>query len=293
MKSDLDAYVCLFEECDRAEELYKHSEQWLKHMRQHFLRWTCNAKSHGVQLFRSRYDYESHMREYHKGAFTEAQLSLLTERNARPMEPMFASCPFCGCDNSLAKGRLEDHIVGHLRYLALKSLPPMNDEGTEMSDNTTANSKGSIPRSRSTIKDDIESNIDSEHWPILENDDELQRPSALDDREIQNAGMRASDWGFLPSIQQPYGGLQSDSKLQSLFGTSRGEREGTAALVKRDSFDIMEGPKPEAVRLTAPSDTEDGFGQDLVGSKRQMTGKILIAIDFGKQNKIYSLDSIA
>src|SRR5690349_18800952 len=77
---DLDAYVCLFEKCEKPEELYTRSEMWLKHMRQHTLYWRCNAKSHGLLHFDTSIEYVKHMQEEHKSPYTEYQLSFLAER---------------------------------------------------------------------------------------------------------------------------------------------------------------------------------------------------------------------
>src|SRR5207237_726290 len=90
----------------------------------------------------------------HVGAFTEAQLRILAERNAWTVGPVFESCPLCGTEE--VKGRLEDHIVGHLRFLALKSLPPYQDDGSEGSRSENGSLGTSKPPSRSTIKKDPE-----------------------------------------------------------------------------------------------------------------------------------------
>ena len=132
VKNDLEPYVCLFEECNNPEELYNHSEDWLKHMRQHTLRWYCKSKSHSTFVFESGVQYERHMREAHKGAFTDDQLRVLTKRNSRTTGPIFECCPLCGSSPDRVKGKLEDHIVGHMRFLALKSLPPYYDEDEEI-----------------------------------------------------------------------------------------------------------------------------------------------------------------
>ena len=194
VKTDLDAYVCLFEECNEPAALYKHGEHWLNHMRQHTLHWRCNARSHGIQQFDSKCDYENHMRNVHMGTFTEAQLPLLTERNARSIEPLFTSCPFCGGSDATIKGRLEDHIVGHLRYLALRSLPRFESHGNEMSNDEDTVSSGRRWQSQSTIRNDLDRGV----WPTFENDDEWQQPSDLTDHG--DTSSRALEWGFIPAI---------------------------------------------------------------------------------------------
>jgi len=145
---DLDAYVCLFEECESPEELYRQSSQWLKHMGAHALRWPCNSKSHGRFLGTSREEYIEHMKTVHQSKLTETQLRLLADKGARTVGQMFKSCPLCGLETH---GNMEEHVVGHLRGLALKSLPVYDAEDGGIGNDTSTES-GSEPRSRSTVK---------------------------------------------------------------------------------------------------------------------------------------------
>ncbi|KAL4746082.1 hypothetical protein BDW72DRAFT_185676 [Aspergillus terricola var. indicus] len=159
VKYDLDPYVCLFDDCDSPNELYNHSEDWLNHMRQHSLRWRCTAKSHGVLVFHTRGDYEDHMSSKHKS--TKSQLKILAERSSRSSGSLFESCPFCG---ESAFHNLEEHVAGHLRYLALKSLPfPDNDEYDDCSEDLASEFQSSSGRTRSTmLEDDDLSGLPSE-----------------------------------------------------------------------------------------------------------------------------------
>ncbi|KAI2473481.1 fungal-specific transcription factor domain-containing protein [Annulohypoxylon bovei var. microspora] len=150
---DLDALICLFDPCDEPNVLYRHSKDWLQHMRKHTKQWRCSAKVHDIQDFNSRGEFEIHLRESHKKNYTSAQLDLLAERAMRSSGPLFDICPLCGgegdADDDQISGNLVDHIVGHLRSLALKSLPPHYSNN----DNASYNSHddGSA-RSRSTMK---------------------------------------------------------------------------------------------------------------------------------------------
>lgn len=152
MKHDLDPYVCLFETCDTPDILYNHSQDWLKHMRQHRLRqWRCAAKSHGVLLFEDQIEYEEHMRTKHK--ITESQLSMLVERGSRSSGPIFKFCPLCGTSDYDTS--VEEHIAVHLRYLALKSLPFTDEgEGEEGSSKAAIISEEIDRQSQGTILDD-------------------------------------------------------------------------------------------------------------------------------------------
>ncbi|KAL2196038.1 hypothetical protein P885DRAFT_39571, partial [Corynascus similis CBS 632.67] len=127
---DLNAYVCLFDDCDTPNKLFNHSTDWLRHMRGHTRRWRCNSKSHGVLVFLTEEEYLNHMRRAHSGSFTEPQLRMLAERNGRPMGPMFELCPICSTSDATVT-RIEDHIAGHLRFLAMKSLPAYEDAASD------------------------------------------------------------------------------------------------------------------------------------------------------------------
>ncbi|PVH85641.1 hypothetical protein DL98DRAFT_408531, partial [Cadophora sp. DSE1049] len=153
VKNDLDAYICLFEQCGHPDDLYNHSEGWLQHMREHALRWRCTSKSHGVLIFDIKAEYMDHMRNNH-GSYTEAQLRVLADRKAQIVGPLFDSCPLCGTTE--VHGPMEDHVVGHLRSLALKSLPPYEDEELDGSASERDSLATSQPQSRSTIKLDPE-----------------------------------------------------------------------------------------------------------------------------------------
>lgn len=163
LRGDLDAYVCLFQDCENPCELYSHSDTWLKHMRQHAVRWQCMAKSHGPQTFEQREEYERHLREAHEGVFSDSQILAMAERNARMMGPLFQSCPLCGVtkDHPTVTDRLEDHIVGHLRYLALSSLPYIEEEEQKTnSTNSLGSDDSAKPADRSTVHDFLDQEFD-------------------------------------------------------------------------------------------------------------------------------------
>ncbi|KAL6835773.1 hypothetical protein J3E69DRAFT_373099 [Trichoderma sp. SZMC 28015] len=167
VKNDLDPYVCLFEECSEPDELYKHSEKWLSHMNQHIQRWRCPSHRE-LGLFPTCEGYMQHMRDVHDTKLNDSKLRALANRNVRSLPKLFVSCPLCGKDESEINTRLTDHITGHLRSLAILSLPIHYDEdipGDVGSDKNGSN--GSQPRSRSTIN-------------LLDDEDILVIRSAID-----------------------------------------------------------------------------------------------------------------
>ncbi|SCO90474.1 uncharacterized protein FRV6_14602 [Fusarium oxysporum] len=150
--NDLDAYICLFEDCDQPDVLYSHSDEWLSHLQQHRRFWRC-ASHRDLDPFRSSAEYIAHMRDVHNSKLNDNQLRIMANRNSRKIPKMFPSCPLCGQDEDEVNGRLEDHLAGHLRSLALKSLPSYEGEIPE--DITSDNDSIDIsrPQSRSTIRD--------------------------------------------------------------------------------------------------------------------------------------------
>ncbi|KND87725.1 hypothetical protein TOPH_07645, partial [Tolypocladium ophioglossoides CBS 100239] len=160
--TDLDAYVCLFEQCESPEELFSHSSQWLKHMREHAQRWRCTSKSHEEFLSITRAEYIEHLKTTHGSRLTDAQLRVLADKSARTIGPLFKSCPLCGTEET--RGSMEEHVVGHLRLLAIKSLPAYEDEGSGDPENASKSASG--PRSRSTVQDfmNTHSQADNASW---------------------------------------------------------------------------------------------------------------------------------
>ncbi|KAI0183576.1 hypothetical protein EV127DRAFT_414010 [Xylaria flabelliformis] len=150
VKNDLDPYVCMFEECDSPDELYRHSHEWLKHMRGHSLRWRCTSKSHSELICATKDEYLAHMKTEHAIKLTDAQLKVLAERNGRMIGPMFRSCPLCGIEE--VDGSMEQHLVGHLRLFALKSLPSYEEEMEEMDEPDSEQNSFASPQTRSTIR---------------------------------------------------------------------------------------------------------------------------------------------
>ena len=123
-------------------------------MRQHALRWTCRAKSHEPQVFDRKEAYENHMREKHRTTFTDEQLLAVSARNGKSRGPLFASCPLCAKteENLSTTESLLEHIVTHLRFLALKSLPFVVEvEYNSNSSQSVCSDDGCKPADRSTL----------------------------------------------------------------------------------------------------------------------------------------------
>ncbi|RSL68855.1 hypothetical protein CEP53_002420 [Fusarium sp. AF-6] len=202
VKNDLDPYVCLFQECNSPETLYNHSDAWIKHMKQHAMRWRCTSKSHPAVVCDTKDKYIDHMKTSHGGKFNDAQLNVLADRSGRATGPLFTSCPLCGVEE--VKGGMEEHIVGHMRFLALKSLPATKEE--ELDDDSGSDDSAAKPHSRSTIDNDRERytpfdpddlfhllNSNRQHDESIDFIDETIFADVPDDE------WRLFEWGFIPS----------------------------------------------------------------------------------------------
>lgn len=162
MVGDLDAYVCLFQECESPDKLYTHSSQWIKHMREHTLRWRCASKAHDDFVVTSREEYIEHMKAVHRSRLTDTQLRLLADKSSRSSGQIFESCPLCGIEEP--RFSMNEHVIGHLRLLAIRSLPAYYVEDSEDPDNASA--VESMTRHRSTLRDFTvaDSNADKISW---------------------------------------------------------------------------------------------------------------------------------
>ncbi|KAL6796176.1 hypothetical protein GGI42DRAFT_331043 [Trichoderma sp. SZMC 28013] len=186
VKNDLDPYLCLFEECSEPDELYKHSEKWLSHMHQHIQRWRCPSHRE-LGLFPTCESYMQHVRDVHDTKINDNKLRALANRNARSLPKLFLSCPLCGKDESEINTPLADHITGHLRSLAIMSLPIHYDDNLTGDVGSEKNgSSNSQPQSRSTINLLDDEDILAIRSAIDGNLDDMAEPSTAVDTTINN-----------------------------------------------------------------------------------------------------------
>jgi len=210
--------------CETPDDLYNHSEDWLKHMRQHIIRWRCNAKSHEVQTFESESAFKEHLRERHPKSFTESQIPLLAARSTCTTGPLFPSCPLCGATDT--RNRLEDHIIGHLRFLALKSLPWLEDADDNDAE-ATSDSVISVPaRERSTIAEAFNTHTGLPPLHFSEDNAQITKTQSDDSMEFVDdsifSGMSTTEtmffeWGFITNLYQPHQAVLLDPILQEIL----------------------------------------------------------------------------
>lgn len=156
VKKDLDAYICVSDNCTEPYQLYSSSEEWLAHISsQHRTRWHCTARDHRPILFETRQQFMDHMEVAHPRRFGREQLGFVADSCARALAPTIPNCPFC----SESAGNLDAHVRQHLHYFALQSLPWPEDSTRDTdhaSINASDNSSTSEGLDRATLRDSFD-----------------------------------------------------------------------------------------------------------------------------------------
>ncbi|KAF4436662.1 Phd-finger domain-containing [Fusarium acutatum] len=243
--NDLDAYVCLFEDCDQPDALYSHSDEWLSHLQQHSRFWRCNSHRE-LDPFTSSAEYITHMRSIHSSKLNDNQLRIMANRNSRKMPKLFPSCPLCGKNEDEVGGNLEDHLAGHLRFLTLKSLPSYEDETPEDTENDNDSIDISRPQSLSTVREMRQANgallmatLRSGAFWDLWNPDVPQHAgvnfSGDPHTELENASVFFNAYSFKSNINNP----DTDPILQSILSN----RQASARFQKMMTHEFEEGDK--------------------------------------------------
>jgi len=197
--------------------LFSEEKDWLDHTRQeHRRQWRCAIKRHttnGPVTFQTRAEFEEHMLNEHKDAFPKSQLARLTDSSARSVGRNFPFCPFCGPDaphelesgEGHKRGPLDRHIINHLVYLALQSLPWIDDrEVASSSDRTTR------PETRETIRNyvpDLDTILVADFAPD-EDSPPLDESAAYTPDVPADCRNRHSEWGMI---------LRQEAELQVTF----------------------------------------------------------------------------
>ena len=225
---DLDPFVCLVEGCGKAHELFNDEKDWANHIRhEHRLQWRCAARSHrkdGAKVFSNQKDFISHMVQDHTGSFAEDQLNLLAKSSARPSGPIFDFCPLCDPNgeqdldpgNGIVRSPLDRHILNHLLFLALRSLP-WNDHGED----AASSDRTSRPPTRDTVREPFDENLedDSNIDEVGLDSDILFFSHKVPDSTSDSPISREDEWGMIlysQSSEYP----ESDPILRSFIPKS-------------------------------------------------------------------------
>jgi hypothetical protein len=254
VKDDIDPYVCLFEDCDSPVELFSHSRAWVRHMEEHAKRWYCKSKAHNDDFVsNSRDGYCQHIKDAHPEKFTPSQIEVLANRASRLPSPIFEkTCPLCGAEE--VNGTMEEHVIGHMQSLALRSLPTFEDALENAGESGMVLSSLATTRAaRSTIEQGWKSDTHSIGSPDWETDSETSSNSEDSVKEDMPHSSNSpiskyASWGGLRGYLSKYPNginlndkeLVGDSGSQDLFNIRSKRWLGGKTSKQDDSLGFIE-----------------------------------------------------
>ena len=122
---DLSPYICIFEDCETAYDLYKSQGEWMAHLKEKHVdtKWVCDLCSGDDEehFFDSMMEWQAHVSGLHTGSFPMDQIEELGTMSQRHLLRQI-SCPLCGHFDPSSSDAYE-HIALHLHSFALKALP--------------------------------------------------------------------------------------------------------------------------------------------------------------------------
>lgn len=216
--------MCLFQDCDQPDALFSHGEEWRDHMNQHYKFWRCPSHR-DLGPFASQHDYIDHIRQTHETSLSDIQVRALANTNSRATAKLFRICPLC--EEGETHGPMENHVTGHLRSLALKSLPSYQDATSEDVVSNNDSVGGSRPQSRSTIKEvmaiEVDFELGKDESELVEQANQSNAKNFLGDAHldleelaVEEKRWDTSDWIGLSYNRMPWS-PEDDQVLQSLL----------------------------------------------------------------------------
>ena len=126
---DLQPYVCTYEGCAQASELYRSRSQWVKHEdTAHRQCWRCFE--HPEHVYSSAAGLRNHLTAEHTGNLTDDELDGLVEVYSSTLVDDRTHCPVCLQAPPFANG-MANHLANHLERAALFALPRSQPEADE------------------------------------------------------------------------------------------------------------------------------------------------------------------
>ncbi|KAF5698711.1 kinase domain-containing protein [Fusarium mundagurra] len=118
---DLKPYVCTYEACNSANDLYQSRKAWVDHEEaMHRPSWRC--RDHPEALYATSASFQSHLLQEHDRGISGEQLADLTNVSKLGRVDDRDACPICFEKRPFPKG-LTNHLANHLERIALFSLP--------------------------------------------------------------------------------------------------------------------------------------------------------------------------
>ena len=144
---DLEPYVCTFENCGRANDMFESREDWYNHeLQQHRLEYYCNVKDH--EQYTDVREFRSHMDKEHNVQFDHEQPQSQLSMFSRPTQRKSGICPLCMESTVQLKG----HLARHLERIALFALPRQsNTENDSSAKNIYGENAASVQTAEASV----------------------------------------------------------------------------------------------------------------------------------------------
>ncbi|KAF4428916.1 hypothetical protein F53441_14029 [Fusarium austroafricanum] len=152
---DLCAYVCIFEDCEYADDMYASTYEWMSHMAKHHsvMEWTCTECSkHNMMTdsFDDPVQLKEHILALHPDV-EPSEMDLLVNAGKRPAGIQRVACPLCrpglvtsgeededlvqpvDCVGDIGLVQLEEdeHVATHIHEFSLQAFPWPGKTNTE------------------------------------------------------------------------------------------------------------------------------------------------------------------
>ncbi|KAH7198805.1 uncharacterized protein B0J16DRAFT_360480 [Fusarium flagelliforme] len=253
--TDLQPYVCTFEDCAISNRSFPTRAAWFQHeCTVHRLQWNCNWCSQSDTTFHSAKDLKKHLDNTHSGMVTEAQMPMILETCERPIKSFGSdSCPLCAdWEPPSTKENVKSfsrHLARHLQQLALEALPLAID-GLEIKDTSGLSDKESSLSYGSGDEEATRNQPDDGPPAIIQGEDgQLAADMA--------AGL--DDTGFNPDIvidDPTYSRRDSLPGVQGADSDSHSEPSSKAPVAPEATESVkieedIEGPEAAVVETTA------------------------------------------
>ena len=161
--SDLQPFMCTFEDCATADETYGSRREWFMHeFSCHRRVWTCGG--HCNRIFQSSEELIEHVKAVSSLDITDQQIPAFLEMRSSPIARTATSyCPLC-CAEIVGTKSLRRHLGKHLQEISLFVIPIADEEDRLNSGDSDSNRQNSLSGSNDLLDENRSSRsiIDSE-----------------------------------------------------------------------------------------------------------------------------------
>ncbi|KAE9375902.1 hypothetical protein N431DRAFT_481107 [Stipitochalara longipes BDJ] len=246
--SDLQPYVCTFEDCDCLDDPFDRQQDWFKHEVQiHRVEYHCNIMGH--PQFPLIGDFLQHMEHTHQTIFDGEQQAKVMTMFQQPMSSLSGICKLCSHQSS----RIQSHVARHLEQLALFAIPRKNEAAEEDSQkmnlgSNSSHSSGSSQRSSITGSETSDNVLDMANNEFSD----IEAPDRDDEFELALVpDSEAVRWDFIrPKFEEDETDVKTKPRrrLARTFAYYEEFDENSRFLEEDSRFLEEEGPETERAR---------------------------------------------